>query len=120
MHWIAPMEKDASSASLEQRLWDGANPFHANSGREAQECSGPIHGLIFLRFAGTRHPPRVAAGCGGCDDGGTPARSRRKEVAHESGSGQLGRGGVNRRMQISWRGDMESPITARVAGNLGA
>jgi type I restriction enzyme M protein len=54
MHWIAPTEKDAASASLEKRLWDAADQFRANSGLKAQEYSGPILGLIFLRFAEVR------------------------------------------------------------------
>ena len=54
MHWIAPTEKDAASASLEKRLWDAADQFRANSGLNAQEYSGPILGLIFLRFAEVR------------------------------------------------------------------
>jgi len=54
MLWIAPSEKDAASASLEKRLWDAADQFRANSGLKAQEYSGPILGLIFLRFAEVR------------------------------------------------------------------
>lgn len=54
MHWIAPSGKDAGSASLEKRLWDAADQFRANSGLKAQEYSGPILGLIFLRFAEVR------------------------------------------------------------------
>jgi type I restriction enzyme M protein len=54
MLWIAPSEKDAGSASLEKRLWDAADQFRANSGLKAQEYSGPILGLIFLRFAEVR------------------------------------------------------------------
>jgi type I restriction enzyme M protein len=54
MHWIAPSEKDAASASLEKQLWDAADQFRANSGLKAQEYSGPILGLIFLRFAEVR------------------------------------------------------------------
>lgn len=54
MHWIAPTEKDAASNSLEKRLWDAADQFRANSGLKAQEYSGPILGLIFLRFAEVR------------------------------------------------------------------
>jgi len=52
MHWIAPSEKDAATTTLEKRLWDAADQFRANSGLKAQEYSGPILGLIFLRFAG--------------------------------------------------------------------
>lgn len=54
MHWIAPSEKDTASAALEKRLWDAADQFRANSGLKAQEYSGPILGLIFLRFAEVR------------------------------------------------------------------
>lgn len=36
--------------TLEKRLWDAADQFRANSGRKAQEYSGPILGIIFLRF----------------------------------------------------------------------
>jgi type I restriction enzyme M protein len=54
MHWIAPSEKDGNSAALEKRLWDAADQLRANSGLKAQEYSGPILGLIFLRFAEMR------------------------------------------------------------------
>ncbi len=54
MLWIAPSEKDAAAATLEKRLWDAADQFRANSGLKAQEYSGPILGLIFLRFAEVR------------------------------------------------------------------
>ncbi len=54
MRWVAPAEKDNSGAHLEKRLWDAADQFRANSGLKAQEYSGPILGLIFLRFAEVR------------------------------------------------------------------
>lgn len=54
MLWIAPSEKDTVSATLEKRLWDAADLFRANSSLKAQEYSGPILGLIFLRFAEVR------------------------------------------------------------------
>ena len=54
MHWIAASEKDLTAATLEKRLWDAADQFRANSGLKAQEYSGPILGLIFLRFAEVR------------------------------------------------------------------
>ncbi len=54
MQWIAPSEKDTATTSLEKRLWDAADQFRANSGLKAQEYSGPILGLIFLRFAEVR------------------------------------------------------------------
>ncbi len=54
MHWIALAEKDAATSLLEKRLWDAADQFRANSGLKAQEYSGPILGLIFLRFAEVR------------------------------------------------------------------
>ena len=51
MQWIAPSEKDAASTSLEKRLWEAADQLRANSDLKAQQYSGPILGLIFLRFA---------------------------------------------------------------------
>jgi type I restriction enzyme M protein len=54
MLWIATSEKDTASASLEKHLWDAADQFRANSGLKPQEYSGPILGLIFLRFAEVR------------------------------------------------------------------
>ena len=51
MDWIAPSEKDAASTSLEKRIWNAADQFRVNSGLKAQEYSGLILGLIFLRFA---------------------------------------------------------------------
>ena len=54
MQWIAPSEKDSATTTLEKRLWDAADQFRANSGLKPQEYSGPILGLIFLRFAEVR------------------------------------------------------------------
>ncbi len=54
MKWIAPSEKETAAITLEKRLWDAADLFRANSGLKAQEYSGPILGLIFLRFAEVR------------------------------------------------------------------
>ena len=39
---------------MEKSLWEAADQFRANSGLKAQEYSGPILGLIFLRFADAR------------------------------------------------------------------
>ena len=44
----------SNNAELEKNLWDAADQFRANSGLKAQEYSGPILGLIFLRFAEVR------------------------------------------------------------------
>ena len=52
--WIAPSSKDAETTKLEKSLWDVADQFRANSGLKAQEYSGPLLGLIFLRFAEAR------------------------------------------------------------------
>ena len=60
MNWIAPPEKDTAAATLEKNLWDAADNFRANSGLKAQEYSGPILGLIFLRFAEVRFALRRA------------------------------------------------------------
>jgi type I restriction enzyme M protein len=54
VQWLAPSEVDTDNAALEKRLWDAADQFRANSGLKAQEYSGPILGLIFLRFAEVR------------------------------------------------------------------
>lgn len=54
MRWIAPTENAAAATSLEQCLRDAADQFRANSGLQAQEYSGPILRLIFLRFAEVR------------------------------------------------------------------
>lgn len=76
MHWIAPFEKDTASATLEKRLWDATDQFRANSGLKAQEYSGPILGLIFLRFAAQRAklslPSPFGRGVGG--EGTQPSR----------------------------------------------
>lgn len=58
MEWIAPTEKNSNAASLEKSLWDAADQFRANSGLKAQQYSGPILGLIFLRFADVRFAKR--------------------------------------------------------------
>lgn len=58
MQWIAATEKDSAAATLEKRLWEAADQFRANSGLKAQEYSGPILGLIFLRFADARFAAR--------------------------------------------------------------
>ena len=70
MHWIAPSEKDTDNAALEKSLWDAADQFRANSGLKAQEYSGPILGLIFLRFAEVR----FAAQRGKLESAATSAR----------------------------------------------
>ena len=54
MQWIAPSEKDSATTTLEKRLWDAADQLRANSSLKPQEYSGPILGLIFLRFAEVR------------------------------------------------------------------
>lgn len=60
MHWVAPSEKDTTTAALEKGLWDSADQLRANSGLKPQEYSGPILGLIFLRFAEVRFAARRA------------------------------------------------------------
>ncbi len=58
MQWIAPSIKDNTTTSLENGLWEAADQLRANSGLKAQEYSGPILGLIFLRFAEVRFATR--------------------------------------------------------------
>jgi len=52
--WVAQSEKSIESSAFEKSLWQAADQFRANSGLKAQEYSGPILGLIFLRFAEVR------------------------------------------------------------------
>ncbi|CAN5783176.1 class I SAM-dependent DNA methyltransferase [soil metagenome] len=54
MKWIAPSEKDLANNQLEKRLWEAADQLRANSGLNAQQYSGPVLGLIFLRFVEVR------------------------------------------------------------------
>ena len=54
MKWIAPAQKDDGTTSLETRLWEAADQFRANSDLTAAQYSGPILGLVFLRFAAVR------------------------------------------------------------------
>lgn len=87
MHWIAPSEKDLASSALEKRLWDAADHFRANSGLKAQEYSGPILGLIFLRFAGLKFAAQRAR----LEKAGASSRrgSRRDEPAAYHADGVL-------------------------------
>ena len=61
MHWIAPSEKNDANGTLENRLWESADQFRANSGLKSQEYSAPVLGLIFLRFAEVRFPATCQA-----------------------------------------------------------
>ena len=54
MEWIAPYQKDETTSALEDRLWKTADQLRANSGLTAAQYSGPVLGLIFLRFADVR------------------------------------------------------------------
>ncbi|MEZ5376967.1 MAG: class I SAM-dependent DNA methyltransferase [Acidimicrobiales bacterium] len=40
--------------NVQKKLWDAADELRANSGLQASEYSGPVLGLIFLRFAEQR------------------------------------------------------------------
>src|SRR6266536_3352628 len=60
MQWIAPSAKDSATETLEKRLWDAADQLRANSGLSPQQYSGPVLGLIFLRFAEVRFAKRRA------------------------------------------------------------
>ena len=41
----------ANSTDIEKRLWDAADQLRANSDLKASDYSGPVLGLIFLRYA---------------------------------------------------------------------
>jgi len=58
VQWVAPSAKDSATATLEKRLWDAADQLRANSGLSPQQYSGPVLGLIFLRFAEVRFAKR--------------------------------------------------------------
>ena len=61
MQWIAPSERDAANDALEKRLWAAADQLRANSGLNAQQYSGPVLGLIFLRFVEVRFAKQRAS-----------------------------------------------------------
>src|SRR2546428_2873413 len=61
MQWIAPSEKDEANGKLEKRLWEAADQLRANSGLNPQQYSGPVLGLIFLRFAEVRFAKQRAS-----------------------------------------------------------
>jgi len=44
----------ANNNDLEKRLWEAADQLWANSSLRPSEYSGPVLGLIFLRFADHR------------------------------------------------------------------
>ena len=74
--WVAPPERELGKAAMEKSLWEAADQFRANSGLKAQEYSGPILGLIFLRFADARFKQqwqKLKA------DGGSERRGSREE-----------------------------------------
>src|SRR3954466_6968052 len=60
MRWIAPPARDTATATLEKRLWEGADALRANSGLTSAQYSQPVLGLIFLRFADARFAARRA------------------------------------------------------------
>src|SRR5207244_7475332 len=41
-------------------LWPALDPLRANSGLKSQECSAPVFGFLFLRFADARFSVRRA------------------------------------------------------------
>jgi type I restriction enzyme M protein len=61
VQWIAPSERDQANNALEKRLWEAADQLRANSGLTSQQYSGPVLGLIFLRFAEVRFAKQRAA-----------------------------------------------------------
>jgi len=44
---------------VEQRLWDSAGQFRADSGIKAQESFGPIRDILFLGLAEARLPAQL-------------------------------------------------------------
>jgi type I restriction enzyme M protein len=85
MHWIASSEKNAATETLEKRLWSVADQLRANSGLKAQEYSGPILGIIFLRFAEVRF---------------TAQRAKREEASASPTRRGLSEGGSRRGSRV--------------------
>ena len=52
--WVADSGKEEATQTLENRLWDAADQFRANSGLKSQEYLKPVLGLIFLCSADAR------------------------------------------------------------------
>ena len=79
--WVAPPERHLGKAAMEKSLCEAADQFRANSGLKAQEYSGPILGLIFLRFADARFMPRWRELK---EAGGSERRGSREEDPYQS------------------------------------
>jgi type I restriction enzyme M protein len=79
MQWIALSEKDTANDNLEKRLWEAADQLRANSGLNPQQYSGPVLGLIFLRFAEVRFAKRRA-------EVERQASGSRRQTRHRSGT----------------------------------
>jgi type I restriction enzyme M protein len=60
------IRKNDANGTLENRLWESADQFRANSGLKSQEYSAPVLGLIFLHFAEVR----FSAQCAGLEKAG--------------------------------------------------
>jgi len=116
MFWIAPSEKDTAAATLKKRLWNSAEQFRANSGLKAQEYSGPILGLIFLRFAEVRFTAQHTM----LEKAGTSARrgSRVDEPAAYHAEGILYLPADGAKLQGVLK-DFESRRSYRKVGSLG-
>ncbi len=113
MKWIAPAERDTASTALEKRLWDAADQLRANSGLKPQEYSGPILGLIFLRFAEVRFAKQRAK----LEKAGTSSRrgSRVDEPAAYHAEGVLYLGAQSRFDYL-----LTLPESADVGGKINA
>jgi len=113
LKWIAPAERDTASTALEKRLWDAADQLRANSGLKPQEYSGPILGLIFLRFAEVRFAKQRAK----LEKAGTSSRrgSRVDEPAAYHAEGVLYLGAQSRFDYL-----LTLPESADVGGKINA
>ena len=53
--WMLPIEMASDNSNeFEKRLWDAADQLRANSKLMPSQYSGPVLGLIFLKFADHR------------------------------------------------------------------
>jgi len=111
MKWIEPSAKDAGATTLEKNLWDAADQFRANSGLKPQEYSGPILGLIFLRFAEVRFAQLHA------ELSATAASSRRGNQAAEP-SAYHAKGVLFLPPEARFEGLLQLPESADIGGKV--
>lgn len=102
LRWIAPVEKDVETETLEKRLWAASDELRANSGLTSAQYSQPVLGLILLlRFADAKFGAhraeleKAATGRRGSRVG-DPGSYHSEGVIYLPKRARLGRAGVRR------------------------